>query len=251
VTFRILIVDDEAVARRRIRRLLAAEPDTTVVGECGDGATAATAIADRTPDIVFLDVQMPELDGFDVVRSFPSGDLPAVVFVTAFDRYALRAFDVNAIDYLLKPFTRERFRTALQRARDRVAHREQARQIDGLVEHLRARRRYPSRVAVRVGDRFIVIAWQDVDWIESADNYVKLHVGERELLVRDTLAAIEAQLDPDRFARIHRSAIVQIDRIRELQPASHGDVDLILRNGRRLTMSRTWRERVQRMLRLA
>ena len=247
MSVRVLIVDDEAVARRRIRRLLAAEPDVAVVGECADGASALKAIAAGKPDIAFLDVQMPELDGFDVVQSVAAGERPAIVFVTAFDRYALRAFDVHAIDYLLKPFTRERFRTALSRARERVDRRGAGDELSALFDHLRARRRYPARVAVRVADRFVVVDWRDVDWIAAADNYVTLHVGPRELLLRDTLASIEQQLDPDRFVRIHRSAIVQLDRIAELRPATHGDVDVVLRGGATLTLSRTWRDRVQRL----
>ena len=246
MTVRVLIVDDEAVARRRIRRLLAAEPDVTVVGECADGASALKAISSDKPHIAFLDVQMPELDGFEVVQSVPSTELPGVVFVTAFDQYALRAFDVQAIDYLLKPFTRERFRTALSRARERLAGRSHD-EIAALIDYLRATRRYPTRVAVRAAGRFMVIDWRDVDWVEAADNYVKLHVGTNEFLLRDTLAAIEKRLDPERFARIHRSTIVQLDRIAELHPASHGDVDVVLRGGARLVMSRTWRQRVQRL----
>jgi len=246
MTLRVLIVDDESVARRRIRRLLTAEPDVTVVGESADGASALTAIAKSKPDLAFLDVQMPELDGFGVVRSLPPSELPAIVFVTAYDRYALRAFDVQAIDYLLKPFTRERFRTALTRARERLQERGRDDRLTRLIDHLGASQHYPARVAVRTGDRFVVINWNDVDWIEAADNYVTLHVGAREYLVRDTLASVEHQLDPERFTRIHRSAIVQLDRIVELHPATHGDVDVVLRDGARLTLTRTWRDGVQR-----
>ena len=246
MTLRVLIVDDESVARRRIRRLLTAEPDVTVVGESADGASALTAIAKSKPDLAFLDVQMPELDGFGVVRSLPPSELPAIVFVTAYDRYALRAFDVQAIDYLLKPFTRERFRTALTRARERLQERARDDRLTRLIDHLGASQHYPARVAVRTGDRFVVINWNDVDWIEAADNYVTLHVGAREYLVRDTLASVEHQLDPERFTRIHRSAIVQLDRIVELHPATHGDVDVVLRDGARLTLTRTWRDGVQR-----
>jgi two-component system, LytTR family, response regulator len=246
MTLRVLIVDDEAVARRRIRRLLAAETDVAVVGECADGASALSAIAKAKPDLAFLDVQMPELDGFGVVRSLTPSELPAIVFVTAYDRYALRAFDVQAIDYLLKPFTRERFRTALARARERLHERARDDRLTRLIDHLGASQQCPARVAVRSGDRFVVVDWSDVDWVEAADNYVTLHVGAREHLLRDTLASVERQLDPERFMRIHRSAIVQLDRIVELHPASHGDVDVILRNGTRLTLTRTWRDAVQR-----
>jgi two-component system LytT family response regulator len=246
MTLRVLIVDDESVARRRIRRLLAGEADVTVVGECADGASALSAITQSKPELAFLDVQMPELDGFGVVRSLAPAELPAIVFVTAYDRYALRAFDVQAIDYLLKPFTRERFRMALARARERLRSRANHDRVARLIDHLAASQHYPARIAVRSGDRFVVVDWSDVDWIEAADNYVTLHVGAREYLVRDTLGSIERQLDPDRFARIHRSAIVQIDRIVELRPASHGDAELVLRGGRRLTLTRTWRDAVQR-----
>jgi two-component system LytT family response regulator len=246
MTLRVLIVDDEGVARRRIRRLLAAEADVTVVGECADGGSALTVIAKSKPDLAFLDVQMPELDGFGVVRSLTPGELPAIVFVTAYDRYALRAFDVQAIDYLLKPFTRERFRTALARARERLHERGRDDRLTRLIDHLGASQHYPTRVAVRTGDRFVVVDWSDVDWIEAADNYVTLHVGAREYLLRDTLASVERQLDPERFMRIHRSVIVQLDRIAELHPATHGDVDVVLRDGARLTLTRTWRDAVQR-----
>ncbi len=247
MSLRVLIVDDEAVARRRIRRLLAADPDVTIVGDCADGASAVRAIAAERPDLAFLDVQMPELDGFEVVQSLRPAELPAIVFVTAFDRYALRAFDVHAIDYLLKPFTGDRFRTALARVRERLDRRETT-DIAGLVDGLREKQRYPVRVAVRLGDRVVVVDWQDVDWIAGADNYVTLHIGPRELLLRQTLASVERQLDPERFTRIHRSAIVQLDRIASWRPATHGDAVVVLNNGVMLTLSRTWRARAERLV---
>jgi two-component system LytT family response regulator len=247
---RVLIVDDEMVARQRIRRLLANEDDVAIVDECEDGASALSAIATEKPDVAFLDIQMPELDGFDVVRSIAPADLPAIVFVTAYDHYALQAFDVHAIDYLLKPFSKERFRTALTRARERLLGHSRHGDVDKLIAHLRKTRRYPTRVAVRTTDRFIVVNWCDVDWVEAADNYVTLHVGAHEYLLRETLASLEQELDPERFGRIHRSALVQFDRIAELHPATHGDLDLVLRNGVRLTVTRTWRDAFQRSFRL-
>jgi two-component system LytT family response regulator len=247
MSLRVLIVDDEAVARRRIRRLLAADPDVTIVGDCADGASAVRAIAAERPDLAFLDVQMPELDGFEVVQSLRPAELPAIVFVTAFDRYALRAFDVHAIDYLLKPFTGDRFRTALARVRQRLDRRETT-DIAALVYDLREKQRYAVRVAVRLGDRVVVVDWQDVDWIAGADNYVTLHIGPRELLLRQTLASVERQLDPERFTRIHRSAIVQLDRIAYWRPATHGDAVVVLNNGVMLTLSRTWRARAERLV---
>jgi two-component system, LytTR family, response regulator len=245
MTLRILVVDDESVARRRIRRLLAAERDVAVIGECGDGESAVAAIAADRPDLVFLDVQMPERDGFEVLQAIPPAELPAILFVTAYDRYALRAFDVHAIDFLLKPFTRERFRLALARARERLERRDRDAGLAALAATLRDRPRYLSRVPVRTAGRIVLVDLATVDWLEAADNYVRLHVQHREFLVRETLATLESQLDPDRFARIHRSAIVQIDRIVELHPATHGDFDVLLRDGTRLTLSRTWRERLR------
>jgi two-component system, LytTR family, response regulator len=245
MTLRILIVDDESVARRRIRRLLASERDVTVIGECEDGESAVATIAAERPHLVFLDVQMPERDGFEVLQAIPTPELPAILFVTAYDRYALRAFDVHAIDFLLKPFTRERFRVALARARERLERRDRDAGLAALAASLRERQRYLSRVPVRTAGRIVLVDLATVDWLEAADNYVRLHVQKREYLLRETLAALESQLDPDRFARIHRSAIVQIDRIVELHPATHGDFDVLLRDGTRLTLSRTWRERLR------
>jgi two-component system LytT family response regulator len=245
MTLRILIVDDESVARRRIRRLLAAERDLTVIGECGDGESAIASITADRPDLVFLDVQMPERDGFEVLQAIPPPELPAILFVTAFDRYALRAFDVHAIDFLLKPFTRERFRIALARARERLERRDRDAGLAALAASLRERQRYLSRVPVRTAGRIVLVDLATVDWLEAADNYVRLHVHKREYLLRETLMSLEAQLDPDRFARIHRSVIVQIDRIVELHRATHGDFDVLLRDGTRLTLSRTWRDRLR------
>ena len=248
MTVRTLVVDDEAPARRRIRRLLAEEEGMTVVGECGDGESAVAMIAAERPDLVFLDVQMPERDGFDVVTAILPASLPAILFVTAYDRYALRAFEVHAVDYLLKPFTGERFRTALGRARERIASRTQDPALASFATSLRIRPSYLSRVAVRSGARTVFVELAAVDWLEAADNYVRLHVKQREFLVRETLAALEAQLDPDRFVRIHRSAIVQVDRIAEMRATSHGDAEVLLRDGRRLAASRTWRDRLQRLV---
>jgi len=248
MTIRALLVDDEAVARRRIRRLLAGETDITVVGECADGASAVQAIAAAQPHVVFLDVQMPELDGFEVVQALKPGDLPAIVFVTAYDRYALRAFDVHAIDYLLKPFTRERFRTAVSRARERLDRRSGDGGLAALIDELRSRGRYLARLAVPVGSRTALLECADIDWLEAADNYVKLHVDRREYLLRETLGTLEQRLDPADFARIHRSAIVRVDRVVALRPATHGDVHVELRGGCRLTLSRTYRDRVESRL---
>jgi two-component system LytT family response regulator len=246
---RALIVDDERVARQRIRRLLASTAsDIAVIGECGDGVTAVETIVREEPELVFLDVQMPELDGFGVVSALDPAALPAIIFVTAFDKYALRAFDVHAIDYLLKPFTTDRFRTAVLRARDRIERRTLDNGLASLAQTLRERPRYLTRVSVKTAGKIVLVDVATVDWIEAADNYVRLHVGTREYLHRETLAGLEKQLDPERFVRIHRSALVQVDRIAELHPASHGDMDVVLRNGKTLTLSRTCVEGVLRVL---
>lgn len=245
---RTLVVDDEAPARRRIRRLLAAEPDIIVVGECGDGASAVALIESVRPDLVFLDVQMPERDGFEVVKAIPRKRLPAVLFVTAYDQYALRAFDVHAVDYLLKPFTGERFRTAVSRARDRILRRAPDPGLATLAATLRNRPEYLTRVPVRTGGRTVFVETGAVDWLEAADNYVRLHVKQREFLARETLGSLEARLDPERFVRIHRSLIVQIDRITEIRPTTHGDAEVVLRDATTLAVSRTWREGLRERL---
>jgi two-component system LytT family response regulator len=247
VTVRTVLVDDEAVARRRMRRLLASEQDVAIVDECGNGAEAVTVIRREAPDLVLLDVQMPELNGFEVIERL--GDhLPCVIFVTAFDRYAMRAFDVHAIDYLLKPFPASRFQLALARARERIRMRQTDAGLVSLIASLKQRSSYLSRVSVKVGGRIVLVDLRTVDWIEAADNYLRLHCGSREYVLRETMAALERQLDPDCFVRIHRSMIVRIDRIREFHPATHGDMDVILRDGTRLTLSRTWRGRARHLL---
>jgi two-component system LytT family response regulator len=251
-SLRALIVDDEPLARERVRTLLAAEPDVVVAGECGSGGEAVAAILMDRPDLVFLDVQMPELDGFGVLERVreAGAELPAVVFVTAYDAHALRAFEVHALDYLLKPFDRERFTRALARAREALARRE----ADGLDERLatllaaRSARPYATRLAVKSGGRVRLVKAEEVDWIEAASNYVRLHVGGERHLLRETMAALEARLDPERFVRIHRSTIVNLDRVRELEPYFHGDYVVKLHDGRRLTLSRTYRERLEERL---
>lgn len=247
MTLRALVVDDEPVARRRLKTLLAAE-QAEVIGECETGEQAIEAIERLRPDVVFLDVQMPGLDGFDVVDALEPGRHPDIVFVTAYDRYAVRAFDVHAVDYLLKPFTGERFRTALSRARDRIARRAPDAGLATLAATLRNRPAYLTRLPVRTGGRTVFVELGAVDWLEAADNYVRLHVKQREYLARETLGSLEARLDPERFVRIHRSAIVQIDRIVETRPTSHGDAEVVLRDATTLTVSRTWRDGLQQAL---
>ena len=243
MTLRIVIVDDEPPARARLKRLLEAHDDVEVVGECGDGAHAVQVIETALPDLVLLDVQMPELDGFEVLRTLDVPKMPAVIFVTAFDKYAVRAFDVHALDYVVKPVEQARFDHALSRARQHLNEPQVA--IAGLLRELARERTYLLRIPVRSDGRVKVIDLEDVDWLGAADNYVTIHAGGREYLVRDTIAAVERRLDPSQFARVHRSTIVRIDRIAELVPDLHGDFRIRLKNGAELALSRTYRARVE------
>jgi two-component system LytT family response regulator len=251
MTIRTLIVDDEPLARRRLRRLLRAERDIDIVGECADGATAVDTIRTAAPDLVLLDVQMPELDGFHVLQALGQARLPDVIFVTAHDRYAVRAFEVHALDYLLKPVDADRLGTALERARARLTERQRG-PVDprllALLQDLAVERRYLTRIPVKSEGRVLVVDLADVDWIGAADNYVTLHAGSREYLLRDTMGRLERELDPERFVRIHRSAIVQLNRIRELVSDFHGDFEVVLRDGTRLTLSRSYRAKVETAL---
>ncbi len=248
MTLRALIVDDEPIARRRIRRLLRDVGEIEIAGECGDGRSALDAIDATSPDLVFLDVQMPGLDGFDVVTQLHPERKPAIVFVTAFDRYALRAFDVHAVDYLLKPIAPARLRLAVDRVRERIERGTNQSGLASLLRELRGAPRHLTRLAVRARGRIVMVDIDAIDWIRAADNYVTVHARGREYLLRETLAALERQLDPRQFARIHRSTIVALDRIVELRPASHGDFEVQMRDGTSLTMSRSWREHVERAL---
>jgi two-component system LytT family response regulator len=246
-----LIVDDETLARRRIRRLLAAESDVEVIGECGDPQKAIAFIQERNPDLVFMDVQMPGTDGFDILQSLPPKSTPAVIFVTAFDQHALRAFEVNALDYLLKPFDRSRFQKAVERARVQLRHQSGAvldNRLTQLLDTLGNRPRPAERVVIKSAGRIMFLRTDEIDWIEAADNYVRLHVGTEPHLLRETLGTLESRLDPAKFLRIHRSTVVNIDRLKELQPWFHGDYIVILQDGTRLNLSRTYRDRVIELL---
>jgi two-component system LytT family response regulator len=243
-----LIVDDEPLARERIRALLAVDPDIEVVAECGDGQAAVSAIHKLTPDLLFLDVQMPDLDGFGVLEAVGAEHMPVTIFVTAFDSYALQAFEVHALDYLLKPFETERFRKALERAKAQI-HREQGGEVSqrllALLEGVTAEHKPLERLVVKAGGRVYFLRTEEIDWIEAAGNYLRLHVGTESHLLRETMNALEARLDPDKFLRIHRSTIVNIERIQELHPWFKGDYVVILRDGTQLTLSRSYRQKLQ------
>jgi two-component system LytT family response regulator len=243
---RVLIADDEPLACERLRTLLASERDITIVAECHDGSAAVAAIKDLGPDLVFLDVQMPEMDGFAVLEALR--EPPVVIFVTAFDRFAIRAFEVRALDYLLKPFDRERFGKALGRARaeyERRSASDLGARMQSLLAELRGRKQHLDRIVARAGGRVLFLRVEELDWIEAAGNYVRLHSGAEEYLYRETLSRMEAALDPARFARIHRSSIVNVERIKELHPLFRGDYTVVLRDGRELTLSKSYRERLK------
>jgi len=245
---RALVVDDEPLAREMIREMLATDSEVEVVGECGNGREAIEAIKTSTPDLVFLDVQMPELGGFEVLESLDPNTTPYVIFVTAYDQYAVRAFEVHALDYLLKPFDRERFEVAWQRAKaqiklDRTSRRDQ--DIIALLEELKAGPRYLERLVIKNGGRVFFMHVQDIYCIEAEGNYVRVYDNQKGYLLRETISSLEEQLDPKQFLRIHRSAIVKIDRIKEMQPWFHGEYRIIMENGKQLALSRNYRANLQ------
>jgi two-component system LytT family response regulator len=251
---RAFIVDDEPLAREWLRTLLSEEPGVALVGEARDGREAVAALRNAKPDLLFLDVQMPELDGFDVLRALDAEALPVVIFVTAYDEHALKAFEVHALDYLLKPFERDRFRIAIERARELLSPRggeAAARRLVELLESLGAKAATPDRVAVRADGVIKLVRLSDVDFIEATGRYVTLHVGKEQHPLRETMNDLEAKLDASVFARVHRSAIVNLDRIRELQTESHGEVTIVLADGRTLRWSRSYRDRLETLLRSA
>ncbi len=242
---RTLIVDDEPLARERLLRLLRAEPTVEVVGECGDGESATTRLAAGGVDLMFLDIEMPGANGLQVLARLPEDERPAVIFATAHDNFALAAFDQQAVDYLLKPFDKERFQQALRRAETFLQARagaETEEKLDALVARVAQQEIRPDRFTFKVDGRVVFLKPEEIFWVEAADNYVLLHLanGGRHM-VRDTMAALEKRLGGERFVRINRSAIVARTRIQELQPSAHGDYALLLENGVKLPLSRSLR----------
>jgi len=249
-----VIVDDEPLARRGVRARLAAAPDMRVVAECATGGEAVTAIQALAPDLVFLDIQMPDLNGFDVLRRLPERKMPLVVFLTAYDQYALEAFETQALDYLLKPIDDARFMRALERARLLNASQglpEVERRIRALLETLQetgSRPRYRTHIAVKTGRRVTIVDVLEIDWVGAAGDYVTLHVGEKDYLARKTIGSLERELDPERFLRIHRSTIVQTSRIAELETLENGEFLVRLRSGKELRTSRSYSRRLEEWL---
>lgn len=245
---RVVIVDDEPIAREGVRTQLLREPGVEIVAECGDGLEAVETIRELSPDLLFLDVQMPGMDGFEVVQTIGSEAIPAVVFVTAYDKYALQAFEVNAVDYLLKPFDSERFQKAFQRARLQIQRRTTEtinQKLEALLESMRPRNRHLERLVVKSAGRIFFLPVSEIDWIESADNYVSLHSGRESHLIRETLTSLETKLDPEEFLRIRHSTIVNVKKIKELHPLFKGEYEIVLHNGAKLTSSRRYRDRLR------
>lgn len=250
---RVIVVDDEAPARARLRRFLQAEPDFNLVGECQHGLQAVEIIRQERPDAVFLDVQMPRLNGFGVCETIGPAEMPIVVFVTAYDQYALKAFEVCAIDYLLKPFDQERFRLTLDRLRQRAVKPPPASvtsELELLLKELRSSSSAacPERLALRTEGKVVFLRLEEIDRVEAEGNYVRFHAGTTTHLVRETMNWCEQQLPAKRFLRISRSVIVNVDRVREVQPLFYGDHAVLLRDGTRLTLSRTHRDRLSALL---
>jgi two-component system, LytTR family, response regulator len=248
---RVLIADDEPLAREKLSQFLARETDVEVVASCADGEQTIEAILQSKPDLAFLDVQMPGMTGFDVVAAVGARRMPVTVFVTAFDEHALAAFQAHALDYILKPYDRPRLLEVLSRAREIIRLRRQSKLVPGLLALLEgeARPSYPARRVVKAGGRYVVVKTDDIDWIESADNYVALHLqGGQRYLLRDTISGIEAELDPERFLRIRSSAIVNVDRVVALKPWSGTEYQIFLSDGTELLTSRRYRDRVRGFL---
>jgi two-component system LytT family response regulator len=266
---RVLVVDDEPLARSGIAKLCRMDGDLELVGQCADGRSAAAAIEQIEPDLLLLDIQMPEMDGFEVLQAVGAESMPHVIFITAYDKFAVRAFEIHALDYLLKPFDDERFFEAIDRAKRAIREAGldslRARLVGLLVEagmdaadaasmqssggdRTGARTRHLSRIAVKQGGRVVLVRVDDIDWVEAANYCAKLHTGTKVHVIRESLKCLERQLDPSRFFRTSRSAIVNLDRIQEIQPFARGSHIMILKNGTRVTLSRTRREALERLL---
>jgi two-component system, LytTR family, response regulator len=248
---RAVIADDEALARKFIRRMLKDDPDVEIAGECGNGKEAVTMIRKQNPDLVFLDVQMPEMDGFAVLESIGVERLPEIIFATAYEQYAIRAFELHALDYLLKPFDQARFKDAIRHAKERFRSERQNEgrtQISALLESIKNKSQYLDRLMIKASGRITFLSTDEINWIEADDKYVHLHTGKISPMVRQTLSAMETQLDPRKFRRVHRSAIVNVGQIKELQPLFSGEHSILLQDGTKLTLSRNYKDKLFELL---
>ncbi|RJP35186.1 MAG: DNA-binding response regulator [Candidatus Omnitrophota bacterium] len=250
-TIRALIIDDEPLARKKIRTFLDTHPEIEITAECENGVEAVRIIQEWNPDLIFLDIQMPELDGFGLIRVIGAENMPAIIFVTAFDQYAIQAFESHAVDYLLKPFNQKRFHAAVERAIDSIQLKRtkavNQRLIDLLAE-MEGQKKSVDRIVVKTSSRILFVKTEDIDWIGASGNYLEIHSGKNMYLIRETMNHIEQKLDPARFLRIHRSTIVNLDRVIELQADTNGDYVVIMQNGITLTMSRSHREKMNKRI---
>lgn len=246
-----VVVDDEPLACKRIVKLLEPDEEIELTAVCSNGEEAIQEINNNRPDLVFLDIQMPEIDGFNVLQNIKTDNPPAIIFVTAYDEYALKAFEVHALDYLLKPFKETRFRRALNRAKESIRQEDGSaihKKVQSLLDSFDSSNKHLSRLMVKSSGRFFFLNVGEIDWIESAGNYVRIHTGGKNYLIRDTMLNMENKLDSDTFFRIHRSAIVNIAKVKELEQWFHGDYMVIMNNGKKLTMSRNYKELLQRFV---
>jgi two-component system LytT family response regulator len=250
-TIRTIISDDEPLAREKLRILLASEADVRIVAECRDGRQTIDALQTYKPHLLLLDIQMPGADGFQVLSSIPADDMPLVVFTTAYDQYAIRAFEIHAVDYLLKPFDHERLHKAIERTRTeflKTTDREMTQRILDLLADRRAESRVANRLVIKAAGRVVFLDLEEIDWVEAAANYVKLHVGKESYLLREAIGHISQRLDPDLFLRVHRSTIVNVRRIKELQPCNSGEYILVLKDGKELSCSRGYRTGLHQLI---
>lgn len=248
--YNVLIVDDESHARERLKKHIKGDRELNIAGECSDGLEAVDFIEKNKPDVVFLDVQMPKMDGLGVIETVGVENMPVVIFVTAYDRFAIQAFKVNAMDYVLKPVAKDRFTESITRAKEYIENRKNGelnQRMIRLLEEMKPDKQYIDRIMVKSSDRMYLIKTLDIDWIEADDNYVKLHVGPKYHLLRQTMKSLEDALDPSLFLRIHRSIIVNMDRIKEIQQWFNNEYTVILKDGTELTMSRGYKDKAKEM----
>ncbi|HKJ44244.1 MAG TPA: LytTR family DNA-binding domain-containing protein [Balneolales bacterium] len=248
--YSVLIVDDESHARERLKKYIKSDQDLSISGECSNGVEAVKIIKKKNPDLVFLDVQMPQMDGLGVIETVGAKQMPVTIFVTAYDRFAIQAFKVNAMDYLLKPVAKDRFEESVNRAKEYFSKNENneinKRMLD-LLQEMRPQKQFIDRIMVKTSDRMYLVKVKDIDWIEADDNYAKLHVGNKYHLLRQTMKSLEDTLDPGIFLRIHRSVIVNMDRIKEIQQWFNNEYTVILKDGTELTMSRGYKDKAKEM----
>ena len=244
---RTLIIDDVPLARDRLKRCLKGDAEIEIVGECENGEQAVNDIRALAPDLIFLDVQMPALDGFGVLEALKNERMPAVIFVTAYNEYAIQAFEVNALDYLLKPVDCERLNKAVQRAKSRLERSVRDDDLDSrfraMLEDIKTGSKYIKRLTIKLTGRTILLPVDEIDWIETHGNYLKVHAGRESHLIRATMQSLETKLNPEKFVRVHRSVIVNVEKVKEIYPRSNGDQDLVLQNGQQLMLSRNYRDR--------